>query len=338
MDVTDDAELKEIYTLLSANYVEDDDSMFRFDYSSEFLRWVLCPPEYIPFWHCGVRVLSNKKLVAFISGIPVNVIVDGRPVQMAEINFLCVHKKLRTKRLAPVLIKEITRRVNKQGIWQAVYTAGVVLPRPVGQCRYWHRSLNPKKLLAVGFSHLSARMTVKRTVKMYTLPEETKTPGIRAVVAEDIPQITVLLNSYLSEERFKLKPVLNEAEVAHWLTPQLDVIYSFVVENPEKVITDLVSFYALPSSILGNPQYSTLKAVYSYWNVARTVPWKDLMNDSLILAKNLDFDVMNALDLMDNSQFLKDLKFGVGDGNLQYYLFNWKCPQLEPQEVALVLH
>jgi hypothetical protein len=31
---------------------------------------------------------------------------------MVEINFLCVHKRLRSKRLAPVLIKEITRRVN----------------------------------------------------------------------------------------------------------------------------------------------------------------------------------------------------------------------------------
>jgi len=37
---------------------------------------------------------------------------------MVEINFLCVHKKLRSKRLAPVLIKEITRRVNLHNIWQ----------------------------------------------------------------------------------------------------------------------------------------------------------------------------------------------------------------------------
>lgn len=37
---------------------------------------------------------------------------------MVEINFLCVHKKLRSKRLAPVLIKEITRRVNICDIWQ----------------------------------------------------------------------------------------------------------------------------------------------------------------------------------------------------------------------------
>lgn len=60
---------------------------------------------------------------------------------MVEINFLCVHKKLRSKRMAPVLIREITRRVNLQGIFQAVYTAGVVLPKPVGTCRWVGLSL-----------------------------------------------------------------------------------------------------------------------------------------------------------------------------------------------------
>ena len=55
--------------------------------------------------------------------------------KVVEINFLCVHKKLREKRVAPVLIREITRRVNLEGIFQAVYTAGVVLPKPVATCR-----------------------------------------------------------------------------------------------------------------------------------------------------------------------------------------------------------
>jgi hypothetical protein len=52
-------------------------------------------------------------------------------------------------------LQEITRRVNLHGIWQAAYTAGVVLPRPVAACRYWHRSLNPKKLIDVHFSSLA---------------------------------------------------------------------------------------------------------------------------------------------------------------------------------------
>ena len=32
-------QLKELYTLLNENYVEDDDNMFRFDYSPAFLQW-----------------------------------------------------------------------------------------------------------------------------------------------------------------------------------------------------------------------------------------------------------------------------------------------------------
>ncbi len=43
-----------------------------------------------------------------------------KKIKMAEINFLCVHKKVRQHRLAPVLIKEVTRRVNLRNIWQAV--------------------------------------------------------------------------------------------------------------------------------------------------------------------------------------------------------------------------
>lgn len=46
------------------------------------------------------------------------------------------------------------------------------------------------------------------------------------------------------------------------------------------------------------------------------------------------FDVFNALDLMDNKEVLEKLKFGIGDGNLQYYLYNWKCPYMECEKVC----
>lgn len=31
---------------------------------------------------------------------------------------------------------------------------------------------------------------------------------------------------------------------------------------------------------------------------------------------------------MDNKEVLEELKFGVGDGNLHYYLYNYKCPEI----------
>jgi glycylpeptide N-tetradecanoyltransferase len=174
--------LDDIYALLTANYVEDDDGMFRFDYSREFLFWCALlecatSPERtprkgthstgllaaIPRWSSRDNEQQARGLCGGHSGahacpwtvsqvwLTVARSRTRREVDALEINFLCVHKRLRGKRLAPVLIKEITRRANLAGVsvaglcrgrqpvfadvWQAVFTAGVRLPRPVATNR-----------------------------------------------------------------------------------------------------------------------------------------------------------------------------------------------------------
>ncbi|NXU72526.1 NMT2 tetradecanoyltransferase, partial [Oreotrochilus melanogaster] len=251
--------------------------------------------------------------------------------KMVEINFLCVHKKLRSKRVAPVLIREITRRVNLEGIFQAVYTAGVVLPKPVATCRYWHRSLNPRKLVEVKFSHLSRNMTLQRTMKLYRLPDATKTSGLRPMEQKDTNAVQELINTYLKQ--FNLAPVMDEAEVAHWFLPRDHIIDTYVVEGSNGILTDFLSFYTLPSTVMHHPVHKSLKAAYSFYNIHTETPLLDLMNDALIIAKLKGFDVFNALDLMENKTFLEKLKFGIGDGNLQYYLYNWRCPGMESEKV-----
>jgi len=144
-DIENEKEGEEIYKLLMNNYVEDSDAMFRFGYPLSFLRWALGVPGKKKEYHLGVRQKSNKKLRGFITATPAKAVITGKTVEVVEINFLCVHKKLRKYRLAPVLISEITRRVNRNNVWHAVYTAGVVLTKPVTRAQYWHRSLNPKK-------------------------------------------------------------------------------------------------------------------------------------------------------------------------------------------------
>ena len=118
--------------------------------------------------------------------------VKGKEIKMAEINFLCVHNKLRTKRLAPVLIKEITRRVNITNVWQAIYTAGIVIPKPISTAVYWHRSLNPKKLVEVGFNELPSNMPMARYMKLHKLPKMEELVIIgnkREMVKKDVKQV-----------------------------------------------------------------------------------------------------------------------------------------------------
>jgi len=310
--------------------------MFRFNYGKRFLQWALMPPGFRHEWHLGVRVSTSKKLVGFITAIPVLINVYNKQIHMVEINFLCVFNRLRTKRLAPVLIKEITRRANINGIFQAVYTAGVTIPTPIASCRYYHRSLNPKKLIEIKFSHLKPRMTMARTIKLYKLPDKISTQGLRLMEEKDVPSACALLMNYLS--KFDLFVNFTEDEFRHWFIPVPDVIYTFVVEDTETgQITDMVSFYSLPSTVIGNEKYPLLRAAYSFYNVATKADLTTLMRDSLILARNNEFDVFNCLDIHDNKEFLTELKFGVGDGFLQYYLYNWLAKTMDPPQVGMVL-
>eukprot|EP01039_Chlorochromonas_danica_P008336 gene8335-9189_t len=335
LDVNDPEQAQELYTLLNLNYVEDDDCMFRFDYSIPFLQWALTPPGYLTNWHVGVRNAKTKALMGCITAVPVHVRVHDKTVPMAEINFLCVHKKLRTKRLAPVLIKEITRRVNQRDIWQAVYTAGVVLPKPVARCRYNHRSLNPKKLIEVRFSSLPPRTTLADHLKQLKLPKK-PVNRLQPMASEDVPGVHALLTDYLAKKT-KLTQVFTEDEVRHVFLPRHEVVSSFVLKNESGQVTDFCSFYHLPSTVIGNPLHDKLHAVYSYYNVATTISLEDLMRDLLVLARNEGADVFNALDLMENSKVFNSLQFGAGDGWLQYYVYNWKCPTMQSSDVGIVL-
>jgi glycylpeptide N-tetradecanoyltransferase len=177
-------------------------------------------------------------------------------------------------------------------------------------------------------------MTMQRTIKLYKLPDQPKTPGFRKIEEKDVPQAFKLLSSYLS--KYKLIPIFSEEEFRHWFLPRHNIVECFVVENNGK-ITDLVSYYALPSTVMHHPVHRQIKAAYSFYNIATSTPLNDLMYDALVSAKNLNFDVFNALDLMENQKFLQELKFGIGDGNLQYYLYNWRCPQMKPENVGLIL-
>jgi glycylpeptide N-tetradecanoyltransferase len=106
-------------------------------------------------------------------------------------------------------------------------------------------------------------MTMSRLIKLLKLPNEPQTPGIRQMVEADVPAVTKLLNEYLADGRAKFHPIFDEAEVHHWFLPREDVIYSYVVETDGNV-TDVLSFYTLPSTVIGNPKHSSLKAAYSF--------------------------------------------------------------------------
>lgn len=267
-------------------------------------------PGWKKVWHVGVRVVNKDgslgSLAAFISGIPIDLRVRGNAFRSAEVNYLCVHKKLRAKRLAPRLIEEITRRFFLEGIDQAIYTAGIVIPSPVSTCRYYHRTLDFPKLYEVGFSPLPAGVTKQRQELRFKLPTSTATPGLRPMEEKDIPAVADLLTRYL--DKFDIAQKFTHEEIDHWLIHKEGlkegaerVVWAHVVEQDGK-ITDFFSYYRLESSIIKSKNHKIIKAAYLYY-YATEVAFQDddaalkkrlneLIKDALILAKQVSCILM----------------------------------------------
>ena len=339
VDMTKQNEIDKLYEFLKTNYVEDEDHMFRFDYSKDFLKWHLTSPNYFPEWLISIVQLdtkkNKKKMVGFIAGIPIKVCIHGYDISLAEIDFLCVKKEFRNKRLAPLLIREVSRRIHVRNQWWAVYTSGTMLPKPFAQTTYYHRNLNVKKLVDIHFTYLPPNMNLARAKNLYKLPKEVPFTGFRQMEEKDVEQVHDLLENF--EKKFKVHGYYDKDQVRHWFVPRKNVVYSYVREDSNNKITDFISFYSLPSSILQHESYKKLMAAYSFFNINTTLTVKEIMKCALILANNAGFDVFNCLNIMNNEEAFQDLLFGKGGGKLKYYFWNFVCPETEPKDLSLVL-
>lgn len=337
VDLTLAKDMNDVYTLLYENYVEDEDGQFRFNYSQEFLHWALMHPGYKKELFFGISV--EKKLVGFISGIVLTVNVEGKSVKATEVNFLCVKKAYRKYYMAAVLIREVVRRSNLMNIWQGIYTSGTMLQTPFAQTRYFHRSLHPEKLIEVKFSYLKPSQKMSTVKKLYQLPEDITLPQgmvLRPAEIKDMKALRALMMKYLSQ--FKIYVEFSKKDFQHFFVRRENILESFVIETNGK-ITEFFSFYCLPSSVLNHPKYKEIKAAYSYYFVNNNMSIEDLYHVALIKAKQLDYDVFNALDIMNNEKVFERHLFASGDGFLQYYMYNWKIKStvLTPNEIGMVL-
>jgi glycylpeptide N-tetradecanoyltransferase len=114
-DVNNDAEVDEICEFLMDHYVEDGVGNFRLLYSKEKFRWACASPGFIQDMFLLVRNTKNRKILGCIVGTPKKIVINGQNVKMCEVNFLAVHRSLRSKRMAQVMIQEMMRRKRING-------------------------------------------------------------------------------------------------------------------------------------------------------------------------------------------------------------------------------
>jgi hypothetical protein len=109
-----------------------------------------------------------------------------------------------------------------------------------GDFRYYHRSLNVRKLVETGFNFVPRDMTLARMIRQHKVPDEIVLSGVREMEERDVPEVMELYQRYM--KRFDMSPVMTKEEIQHqflsgrgtgesvgW-SRQGQVVWSYVVE------------------------------------------------------------------------------------------------------------
>mmetsp|Transcript_958 Transcript_958/g.1704 ORF Transcript_958/g.1704 Transcript_958/m.1704 type:complete len:323 (-) Transcript_958:67-1035(-) len=316
------------------HYVEDPAGNFRLQYSKEKFKWGVATPGYIKDMHFIVRNSKNKKILATCVGVPKKLVVLGRTIKVCEANFLSVHRALRKKRLAQIMVQEIMRRKRLNGFMQAYYTSGHTIPTPFTTSNYLNRFINPKKLAEIMYCNKPSDLPMKQFEKRYRLPdrEGIKLEGaLRVMQKKDLSQVHKLYHE--QQKKYKVYYKLSQEEISHYLLPKEDVVWTYVIENEvdgRLQVTDFFSMFRLTQTCTSkeklNHNYDLMHSGCLYYYGLTRNTLKEVVKQAMWSAKeDMDCDAFSAMTVMDNEKemFLEELKFLHGDGALHWYLVNW---------------
>lgn len=310
-------DVKELSRFLSENYVEDTTEQFRLQYSEKFLSYMINNPKHKEEYSLGLRF--NNKLVGYVFAREHILVIDGKENKVAGVNFLCVSKDLRGKRISPVLIKEITRRCNCEGIYQAIFTSGTKFSFNVSQSNYFHRPLNVKRLVSTGFTS---------DTRVLQIPASRS--STRRATEEDIPKMYELYQK--ASREFKFHENMDFEDFKYNFTNVSDVINSFVYYEDDELVS-FGSYYVLETYCIQKKM--KIKGAYLYYTCGGEI--KEMVSDLLCFANEDKCDVLNCIDIADSQKFIDSLDFSYGTGILNYYLFNWKTSSVDKKDVFFYL-
>lgn len=307
-----------IANFLSNNYVED--KKFKYNYSVDFIKWYLNNNDIT----ITVGILQNNELSGFICGKKINLMLENKNINIAEIDFLCIKKDVRNNKLCPLLINEIRKEFNKLNIYDAIFTSEHNYKNNVTHCDYYIRIINPTKLYEIGFiNYLNENI--------YELPKIKNNKNlIKLINNDDYIKCFNLYNKYYS--KFDCYEIFNEQSFINRFNNEHIITFGLIENN---IIIDFISYYFINIDVINSDKKTTDGFLYYYSNNSNSLHKMILLLLHKLKENNIDSFV--ALDIMENDyDIMKDLKFIKKNSNYNYYFFQYN-KQINNKKMAKIL-
>ena len=139
-------------------------------------------------------------------------------------------------------------------------------------------------------------------------------------------------NKYIMHH-YDFHPVYTLEEFKH-IFYNNQFVKSYVLVEDDKVV-DFISYYVLPSLIKNNNKQ--INTAYLYYYTTTNTSLLLLLSDLLVVAKADQMDMLNMLNIMDNSSMIESLKFKEGTGILNYNIYNWKTANISNNKIGKMI-
>ena len=340
--MNNDIILNAIHEFLSNHYVTDCNNMYRLDYSKEFLKFGLKSPNYKDDLNLGLLYVTQESftIVGFISGseITLNINKDIN-LKSVVINFLCVHTQLRNKNLAPLLIKEITKRSIFFNNEIALYTASKRITKPFNISYHSNIYLNQKKLKECLFIPERSNFTITNLLHA----KSNVYYKVRSVNKDDVDVLFLLLNDFVS--KYKVYQTFSREQISHMFINNKCIHTRLMIEMNTNQIIGMFSIYNIPSKLLFDNKHSHINFsnLYYYYYNKNYISVNHIIKEAVILSKKYDYDVLTFLNNMDNKYINPSFVHYTTqkeDNNydcLYYYLYNYILNDIKSEELGLLL-
>ncbi len=323
-DVKSKEECKEIADFLKYNYVEDSNNKYRLNYTEDFIYWYL---------NClkskAIGITHNDILVGIITSRYIKVSLNKEVENLVEIDFLCIKKNTRNNKLCPILIQEITRLSNVDGVFEAIFTSENKYYNLLSTVHYYTRTINVKHL--VDIKYIKSNNTLTELENYYSLP---KMKGTKELIrinnssSKYIDKCYDLYNKYVS--KFTVHEIFTKEDFINSFINDHVILYVLVDNNN---VLDFISYYYVNISIIENPD-EIMKDGYLYYYSNNSNNLYKMFQLLLHKLKDDKIDSFLALNIMETEEeMLNDFKFIKDGKEFNYLLF--KNPNLNIKKYKL---
>lgn len=308
---TEVSQIPTIVAFLDEFYVEDITSTYRLTYSRGFFEFLFASPAHKPEYSLGLR--CGETLVGYVLAREHTMSLRGDQHGIVSVNFLCLAKEHRNRQLAPLMIKEIRRRANMNGVFQAIFTAEKDYGFGILTAGYYHYPLNGAPLVSGGI--------------IDEIDDARRIPECR-IGTRLITDCSVIRDLYDKMcKKFLIHEVFEEANFQQTFGGKKDVLHT--IYNPET--SEFASFYIVFTNCIAH-NVIIKRAYLYYWHGSI-----EIVKDAISVAHSLGVDMFDLLDVADNSLLVSELPFAEGTGSLKYHVFNIKEEAISKDVLNFIL-